>query len=78
MKKVLSSLAIATTILLTMSCTGKKDIKDAKDLIYIAPSTIQAQDSLMTPEVLLSLGRLSDPQLSPDGLRILYGVTTHL
>ena len=29
----------------------------------------------MTPEVLLSLGRLSDPQLSPDGKTILYGVS---
>ena len=29
----------------------------------------------MTPEALLSMGRLSDPQLSPDGKRILYGVS---
>ena len=29
----------------------------------------------MTPESLLALGRLSDPQLSPDGTRILYGVS---
>lgn len=29
----------------------------------------------MTPECLLSLGRLSDPQLSPDGRLILYGVS---
>ena len=29
----------------------------------------------MTPELLLSLGRLSDPQLSPDGKTILYGVS---
>ena len=29
----------------------------------------------MTPEVLLSFGRLSDPQLSPDGKWLLYGVS---
>ena len=29
----------------------------------------------MTPEVLLALGRLSDPQLSPDKKTILYGVS---
>ncbi len=28
-----------------------------------------------TPEALLALGRLSDPQLSPDGSKILYGVS---
>ena len=42
---------------------------------YIGPSEIEIQDGHMTPEVLLSLGRLSDPQLSPDGKTILYGVS---
>ena len=42
---------------------------------YIGPSDIKIENGVMTPEVLLSLGRLSDPQLSPDGSRILYGVS---
>ena len=42
---------------------------------YIGPSEIQITDGHMTPEVLLALGRLSDPQLSPDGKTILYGVS---
>ena len=42
---------------------------------YIGPSSIEVTDGHMTPEVLLSLGRLSDPQLSPDGKTILYGVS---
>ena len=42
---------------------------------YIGPSSIEITDGHMTPEVLLSLGRLSDPQLSPDGKTILYGVS---
>ncbi|MCQ2177962.1 MAG: S9 family peptidase [Bacteroidales bacterium] len=41
----------------------------------IGPSEIRIEDGKMTPEVLLSLGRLSDPQLSPDGTTILYGVS---
>ncbi len=32
-------------------------------------------EEYLTPELLLSLGRLSDPQLSPDGNFILYGVS---
>lgn len=42
---------------------------------YIAPSKKTFQDGKMTSETLLSFGRLSDPQLSPDGTRILYGVS---
>ena len=42
---------------------------------YVGPSDIRIEDGKMTPEVLLSLGRLSDPQLSPDGETILYGVS---
>jgi len=43
------------------------------------PQEVQACTSFesprMTPELLLQLGRLSDPQMSPDGKTILYGVS---
>ena len=42
---------------------------------YIGPSDLKVENGIMTPELLLSLGRLSDPQLSPDGKTILYGVS---
>ena len=42
---------------------------------YIGPAEMEITDGHMSPEVLLSLGRLSDPQLSPDGKTILYGVS---
>ncbi len=42
---------------------------------YIGPSQMEIADGRMTPEVLLALGRLSDPQLSPDKKTILYGVS---
>ncbi len=35
---------------------------------------IEIKDGKFTPEVMLSLGRVSDPQLSPDGTRILFNV----
>ena len=41
---------------------------------YIGRSTITVEDGKMSPEVLLAFGRLSDPQVSPDGEHILYGV----
>ncbi len=42
---------------------------------YIGRSEIVISDGRMTPEALLAFGRLSDPQVSPDGTKILYGVS---
>ncbi len=53
-----------------MSCNTKQDESG-----YVGPAEITIADGVMTPETLLSLGRLSDPQLSPDGSKILYGVS---
>jgi hypothetical protein len=52
-----------------MSCNTKQDESG-----YVGPAEITIADGVMTPETLLSLGRLSDPQLSPDSSKILYGV----
>ncbi len=42
---------------------------------FIGKSEISIEDGRMTPEAMLSLGRLSDPQVSPDGTRLMYGVS---
>lgn len=42
---------------------------------YIGPSKIKIEDGVMTPETLLAFGRISDPQVSPDGQKVLYGVS---
>lgn len=42
---------------------------------YIGKPEIEIKDGEMTPEVLLSFGRMSDPQVSPDGKHILFGVS---
>ena len=54
---------------LIMGCTKNEDSG------YIGQSDIRIEDGVMTPETLLEMGRLSDPQISPDGTRILYGVS---
>ena len=48
-----------------MSCTSKQESG------YIPAPEPTIEDGVMTPETLLELGRLSDPQLSPDGTKIL-------
>ena len=54
-----------------MSCTKQKENESG----YIGPASLEITDGKLTPEVMLALGRLSDPQLSPDGQKILYGVS---
>ena len=67
MKKYLIGLC---AIIAIMSCA-----KTEEGGVYIGPSGITVEDGVMTPEVLLALGRMSDPQISPDGGQILYGVS---
>ncbi|MFA8449546.1 MAG: alpha/beta fold hydrolase [Bacteroidales bacterium] len=52
----------------------KADNKPAQET-YIGPKDIKLKSDVMTPEVLWSMGRLSDEQISPDGKHILYGVS---
>ena len=70
--KTFKSLTIAMAAMCLIACNNQ-EMKPQKG--YIGPSSIEITDGHMTPEVLLALGRLSDPQLSPDGKTILYGVS---
>ncbi len=63
--------AIATVIGIIMTEKKKKPYNEG----YIGRSEIQIKDGKMTPEALLALGRLSDPNVSPDGKLILYGTS---
>ena len=62
-------LGLGALMIMAIGCTQNQESG------YIGPSEIVIKEGVMTPEVLLSLGRLSDPQLSPDGSKILYGVS---
>jgi len=65
--KLLLSLSI---VLLLSACEEK--IEKAP---LIGPSNIELTSDIMSPEVLWSLGRLGDVQVSPDKKTLLYGVT---
>jgi len=56
--------------LLIMSCSNNKD-----EGIYVGPAQPKAAGAIMTPEAMHELGYISDPQMSPDGKKILYGIT---
>ncbi len=69
-----SKAAIALGILSLTACNMNQNDTISSEG-YIARSGIQIKDGHMTPEALLSFGRLSDPQVSPDGEYIMYGVS---
>ncbi|MCQ2184460.1 MAG: S9 family peptidase [Bacteroidales bacterium] len=50
------------------------NMKNNSDQQYIGPADASSVKSF-TPETLLSLGRLSDPQVSPAGGKVIYGVS---
>ncbi len=66
---------IAIVFLMAMfSCEAPVKEQIAKEDVIGKPS-ITLNSDRMTPEVLWSFGRLSDPQVSPDGKTVLYGVS---
>ncbi len=67
------SVAVAAVVLIVMGIFAKE--KESAGNGFIGKSEIRIEDGKMTPEVLLAFGRLSDPQLSPDGKKLLYGVS---
>ena len=70
---------IASILLLAALATGvitlMKKSQKTQEEGFIGKSGIVVENGHMTPEVLLAFGRLSDPQVSPDGKHILYGVS---
>jgi len=67
MKRVIVGLCAA---LLVMSCVNKNENQG-----YIGVQDVTIENGVLSPDVLLALGRVSDAQMSPDGQKILYGVT---
>jgi dipeptidyl aminopeptidase/acylaminoacyl peptidase len=64
---------LSAMVLGLFSCAQDGDRQMDRDVID--RPVIQLMGDRMTPEVLWSFGRLSDPQVSPDGATVLYGVT---
>ncbi len=53
---------------------GFQSIAQTKPAIIENPN-LKLESNLMTPEALWAFGRVSDPQVSPDGETVLYGVS---
>ena len=72
--RIASLLALAATAIGILMFMKKEENQISSDG-YIGKSNIVIEDGKMSPEALLAFGRMSDPQVSPDGKHILYGVS---
>ena len=67
--KIMASLLLLPA---TVACTSGE--KAANDVIVERPD-VTVQDGKFTPEVLMAMGGVSSPVVSPDGKRVLYSVS---
>ncbi|MEN8158376.1 MAG: S9 family peptidase [Bacteroidota bacterium] len=70
MKKI-----ILYTILLSLLVSCQVSVQKENETALIYKNQLELTSDIMTPEVLWAFGRLSDVQVSPDGEKILYGVS---
>ena len=75
MKGKVLRLALLAAIVIGLFIFMKKDRQAISSEGFIGRSTIAVEDGKMGPEALLAFGRVSDPQVSPDGKHIIYGVS---
>jgi len=64
---------LISSALLTSACSGGGE--KTEEGTPISRSTIKVENGLLTPEVMHNMGKVSDPQVSPDGKEILFGVS---
>ncbi len=64
---------LVTSAMVMSGCNAPGDQKS--DETPIGRAKLVVQDGLMTPEIMHSMGKVSDPQISPDLKEILYGVS---
>jgi len=77
MKLLKSTIIMASmiTLLGSATCDGPSGTSTPAGKPSTPTATEQTEKVKFTPELLNSLGRVSNPQVSPDGKQVLYGVT---
>ncbi len=74
MKKILT-LAILALIIITFGCCPNEKKQENPSASLIEKKNQKLSSDIMTPEVLWSFGRVSEPVVSQDNNTILYGLT---
>lgn len=74
MNKSIGTIIMAATVLLG-ACEQESQQKTEEQAPLIERPEVKVPNGVMTPEILQSLARVGDAQISPDGTKVLYGVT---
>lgn len=66
-------------VILLFSCTQEKPLPEniGETDFNTALTTLEKEKGVLSPEILWKFGRVSDPQVSPDKTRVIYGVTRY-
>ena len=76
MNKTISSMLMATSVLLSACNNGASTPSGSNENeAIIGRNQVTVTGGILTPDVLFSMARVSDIQLSPDGKQLLYGTT---
>jgi dipeptidyl aminopeptidase/acylaminoacyl peptidase len=75
MKYIMSLLVLSGILAGSYSCSRNAGKEKKEESPIIEQQKLTLKSNIMTPEVLWSFGRVSEPEVSPDGKKILYGVT---
>lgn len=57
-----------------LALTSMTSCDNAAEEVIIEQPKVNIENGQFTPEVLMSMGAVTDPQISPDGSKVLYGV----
>lgn len=71
--RLMATMISATALL--GACCNQGSAPHTEQEPLITKVSIDVPDGKLTPEIMHMMGKVSDPQLSPDGARILYGVS---
>ena len=71
--RLMATMISATALL--GACCNQGSAPHTEQEPLITKVSIEVPDGKLTPEIMHMMGKVSDPRLSPDGARILYGVS---
>ena len=68
------NLSKITAMASLLALTSMASCEKAAEEVIIEQPEVKIENGQFTPEALMSMGAVTDPQVSPDGTKVLYGV----
>lgn len=75
MNKSIGTMIMAASVVLGACTQGSSQKAEKEQAPLIGRADVKIPNGVLTPEALQSMSRVSDAKLSPDGMKVLYGVS---